>query len=96
MIGYIFETTNNKTGDKYIGKRYAVNFDKNYFGEVNSDNLSIAIEKYGRNAFSVKMLRAFEDIDSLEKVFMEYAQPVSEAPKKKGRKKQEVVDEQLS
>lgn len=93
MYGYIFETTNNKTGEKYIGKRYAVNFDKNYLGEVDNDALSIAIEKYGRTAFSVKMLRPFESANALEEVYASFQTSVVEDAPKKRRKKSEVVDE---
>ena len=47
MFGYILETTNKKTGETYLGKRYAVSFDKYYLGD--SEELMTAIDKYGKN-----------------------------------------------
>ena len=67
MIGYIFETTNKKTGEKYLGKRYAVSFDKNFLGDM--DDLAVAIEKYGKPTFEVKMLRPCETIAQLDTIF---------------------------
>lgn len=60
MYGYVFETTNKKTGETYIGKRYAVSFDKKFFGEEDNDKLAKDIEKYGRVSFESKMLMPFE------------------------------------
>ena len=60
MYGYVFETTNKKTGETYIGKRYAVSFDKKFFGEEDNNELAKAIEKYGRVSFESKMLMPFE------------------------------------
>ena len=76
MQGYIFEVTNNKTGETYLGKRSAVAFDKTYFGEVDNEKLAIDIEKYGRPAFSVKMIRPFETVEALNEVFAEMDKPV--------------------
>lgn len=64
MFGYIFETTNKKTGKTYLGKRYSVKFDKNFLGVDNA-----LIEKYGKENFSVKMIRAFEEQEVLDWVF---------------------------
>lgn len=69
MYGYIFEVTNKKTGEKYLGKRYAVAFDKNYFGEENNPALAIAIEKNGRPAFEARMIMPYENPDVLDTVF---------------------------
>jgi len=71
MYGYIFETTNTKTGQTYLGKRYAVSFDKNYLGEDCDNALALAIEKYGRPSFSVKMIMPFESQAALDSVFAE-------------------------
>lgn len=93
MIGYIFETTNTKTGETYLGKRYAVTFDKNYLGE--SDDLAVAVEKYGRPSFTVKMLAPFEDMAKLDVAFDEMnksSQPVEEV--KKTTRKKKVVEEE--
>ena len=64
MFGYIFETTNKKTGKTYLGKCYSVKFDKNLLGVDNA-----LIEKYGKENFSVKMIRAFEEQEVLDWVF---------------------------
>ena len=77
MIGYIFETTNTKTGETYVGKRYAVTFDKTYLGD--DDNLAVAIEKYGRPSFEVKMLMPFESQEKLDAAFAEMAKPSKKA-----------------
>lgn len=66
MYGYIFETTNVNTGETYLGKRYSVKFDKKFFGIDES-----LIEKYGKEAFTVKMVRAFEEQEVLDFVFDE-------------------------
>ena len=100
MIGYIFETTNKKTGVKYLGKRYAVIFDKNYFGEEANELLAKDIEKYGRPSFESRMLMPYEDVEVLNAAFEEMkpakvekkeeskVEPIEEKkPTKKGRKK---------
>lgn len=95
MIGYIFETTNKKTGETYLGKRYAVSFDKNFLGDM--DDLAVAIEKYGRPSFEVKMLRpcetqkqldeAFEAMNkSAKKVVVTEEEEVTPAPRKRRTK----------
>lgn len=82
MYGYIFETTNTKTGETYLGKRYAVGFDKNYFGEENNDALAVAIEKYGRPAFTVKMIMPFETQAAVDEAFAEMAKPAKKTKAK--------------
>ena len=69
MYGYIFEVTNKKTGETYLGKRCAVSFDRNYFGEENNSKLAIALEKLGRPAFEVKMIMPYENAEGLEEAF---------------------------
>ena len=69
MYGYIFEAINTKTGEKYIGKRYAVGFDKNYLGEENNTALAVAIEKYGRPSFSAKMLMPYDSKDAVDSAY---------------------------
>ena len=71
MFGYTFEVTNTKTGDKYTGKKYAVTFDKDYLGEDANEALAVAIEKYGRPAFEVKMLMPYETQDAVDAAFAE-------------------------
>lgn len=91
MYGYIFETTNVNTGETYLGKRYSVKFDKKFFGIDES-----IIEKYGKEAFTVKMVRAFEEQEVLDYVFNEMMKarkpikkeaPVVEEKEEKPRKK---------
>lgn len=91
MYGYIFETTNVNTGETYLGKRYSVKFDKKFFGIDES-----IIEKYGKEAFTVKMVRAFEEQEVLDYVFDEMMKarkpakkeaPVVEEKEEKPRKK---------
>ena len=69
MQGYIFEVTNTKTGETYFGKRGAVSFDKAYFGEADNPKLAIAIEKYGRPSFAVRMIMPFDTIEVMDAVF---------------------------
>lgn len=71
MIGYTFKVTNNKTGETYIGKRYGVVFDKNYFGETENEKLAVAIEKYGRPSFSVEMILPYELKEALDEVVID-------------------------
>lgn len=78
MFGYIFETTNKKTGETYLGKCYSVKFNKNLLGVDNA-----LIEKYGKENFSVKMIRAFEEQEVLDWVFDDMTKsnkPVSNEP----------------
>ena len=89
MIGYIFETTNKQTGETYIGKCYAVTFNKNYFGE----DAEKAVEKYGKSAFEVKMLMPYDDIAKLDKAFEEMSK--SRKPAEKEEVKEEVVEEEV-
>ena len=79
MYGYIFETTNTKTGDTYLGKRYAVKFDKDYLGEENDSALAVAIEKYGRPSFEAKMIMPYEDARTLDLAYDEVARTKAEA-----------------
>ena len=91
MFGYIFEVTNKKTGETYLGKRCAVSFDKHYFGEENNTKLAIAIEKCGRPAFEVKMIMPYENAKGLEEAFASMQPKV--APKKVVVKETPVVED---
>ena len=71
MFGYTFEVTNTKTGETYLGKRYAVAFDRKYFGEEENDKLAVAIEKYGRPSFTVRMIMPYESPEALDAAFAE-------------------------
>lgn len=54
MYGYIYETTNLVNGKKYIGQHRAEKLDENYFGS--SLIFLRALNKYGKENFSVKVL----------------------------------------
>lgn len=64
MVGYVFLTTNSKTGKKLIGKRLSVGFDKNYFGD--NSELQDDIAKYGVSGLSVSMLMPYESIEAVD------------------------------
>lgn len=68
MYGYIYETTNLVNGKKYIGKHKSNKFNFNYYGS--GIGLNIALKKYGKENFSVKILEEIEtnqkDLDSRE------------------------------
>lgn len=87
MFGYTFETTNKKTGEKYIGKKYAVTFDKNYLGE--DEKLAVAIEKYGRPSFEVKMIMPYESPEAVDAAFEELQKSRKPAKKQAEPKEKE-------
>lgn len=89
MIGYIFRTTNKKTGDTYLGKRYAVSFDKNYLGDM--DDLAVDIEKYGRPSFEVKMILPYETKEQLDAAFEAMDEPAKKVVVKEEVKEEEEV-----
>lgn len=103
MYGYVFLTTNLKSGKKYIGARRSVLFDKNYFGEL--EEIAKDVHNEGPQSFSVKMLMPYESEEALvagEKYFLDEYKALSdstfyncadEAPKKSRKKKAEIVDE---
>ena len=95
MYGYIFEVTNKETGKKYLGKRYAVAFDKMYFGEENNRQLALDLEKYGRPAFEAKMIMPYEEQSALDAVFdeMKKAEPKPEKKKVEPKKEEPKVEE---
>lgn len=96
MFGYIFETTNTKTGKVYHGKRYAVKFDKKFFGD--SEDIKADIEKYGADAFTVKMIMPYDEQRALDDAFAFYTKAekkveepkVEEVKPKATRKKKQV------
>lgn len=57
MFGYIYITTNNVNGKKYIGQKTSDKFLGNkYLGS--GEALQLAITKYGKDNFSVKMIES--------------------------------------
>ena len=68
MYGYIYLTTNNINNKKYIGKHKSPCFDKKYYGS--GKLLVLAIRKYGKANFTVRMIdtaETKEELDVLEK-----------------------------
>lgn len=63
MYGYIYETTNNVNGKKYIGKRVSNIYDKYYLGS--GLLLQKALDKYGRENFSQVILEECYSNDEL-------------------------------
>lgn len=53
--GYIYQVTNTINGKKYIGKRVRSRFDEKYYGS--GKLIKLSIEKYGKQAFSRKILK---------------------------------------
>lgn len=64
MVGYVFITESSATNKKYIGKYLSVAFDKNYLGD--NPKLLNDITKYGKEKFTVRMLRAAETVKDCE------------------------------
>lgn len=78
MYGYIYETTNLLNGKKYIGQHRAEKLDKNYLGS--GIILHQAIEKYGKDNFSIKILEECESqskMNEREIYWIEYFNAVS-------------------
>ena len=92
MYGYTFAVTNNKTGETYIGKRYAVAFDNKYFGEDENEELSKAIEKDGKASFSVKMIMPYETKEAVDYAFNEIKPPEKIKRKRAETVKDDVLD----
>lgn len=87
MIGYIFEVTNKKTGETYLGKCYSVFFNKNYFGE----DAEPEVQKLGKSMFDVKMIMPYERVELLDEAFEEMKK--SHKPLKVATEKEESVEE---
>lgn len=72
VYGYIYLTTNNVNGKKYIGQHKSNVFDKNYVGS--GKLLRRAVELYGKHNFSVQILAECgtkEEMDEKERHFIE-------------------------
>lgn len=74
MFGYIYETTNLINGKKYIGKRKSNKFLKDYLGS--GILIKKAIEKYGRENFTVKLIEEVlgtkDDLNTREQYWINY------------------------
>ena len=71
MYGYIYKTTNLLNGKIYIGQHKAKAYDLSYYGS--GKILKLAIEKYGIDNFSNKILcecSSKNDLDKMEKYFI--------------------------
>ena len=55
MYGYIYLTTCSTTGKKYIGQHRSSEFDEKYLGS--GQHLKAAVKKYGKDNFSVCLLK---------------------------------------
>ena len=104
MFGYIFEVTNKKTGETYLGKRYSVKFDKDYLGEDDDKDLATAVDKYGKSTFEAKMIMPYDTQVVLDSTFADMTksrkkakpvetEPVEEKPAKTTRKKKSAEEE---
>ena len=65
MYGYIYETTNLINKKKYIGKHKSNFFDSNYYGSGIA--LKRAINKYGKENFSIRILEECNSQKELDK-----------------------------
>lgn len=63
---FIYETTNNTNGKKYIGQHTTSNIDDGYLGS--GKILKQAIDKYGKDNFSRKILAYANDEDELNEL----------------------------
>lgn len=71
MYGYIYLTTNNINGKKYIGQHKASRFSESYKGS--GKLLQAAFKKYGKDNFSTEILQEcnnVEDLNSAERYFI--------------------------
>lgn len=64
MNFYVYETTNNINGKKYIGKRRCKCSIENDFYMGSGKLIKKALNKYGRENFSKKILKVCEDENS--------------------------------
>ena len=67
MYGYIFLAECKSNGKKFIGKFASVKFNKLYFGD--NPGLISDVEKYGKENFTVKMIRACETAPEYEMAY---------------------------
>lgn len=71
MYGYVYMVTNKLNGRKYIGKHKSNGFDDSYYGS--GKVISQAIEKEGKDNFSVEILESYNSLAELndgEKFFI--------------------------
>ena len=59
MVGYIYLTTNLINNKKYVGRKSSNTFVKDYFGS--GRHLQAAVNKYGKENFSVEILEKIDD-----------------------------------
>ena len=68
--GYIYLTTNHINGKKYVGQHKSSSFDKNYLGSGKA--LKLAVEKYGKENFSVELIEYAIDKNTLDTLEIKY------------------------
>ena len=76
MYGYIYITTNNINGKKYIGQHKGV-FNPNYLGS--GKLLKRAVKKYGKENFSVLVLQYANNLDELNELEIKYIAELKES-----------------
>lgn len=72
MYGYVYKTTNKLNGKIYIGKKKSTKMCHEYFGS--GIGIQAAINKYGKENFSVEMLQCADslvELNNLEKYWIE-------------------------
>ena len=72
MIGYIYITTNLINNKKYIGLKTSSVFVPNYFGS--GKIIKKALNKYGKNNFSVEILEKCETIQEMQEAERKWIQ----------------------
>lgn len=65
MYGYVYKTTNNINGKKYIGQKKG-EFNNSYKGS--GTRLKLAIEKYGKENFKVELIKEAYTQDELNRL----------------------------
>ena len=65
-VGYAYLSTCTPTGERYVGAHRSSDVDSMYVGS--GKNLTARLRKYGRNAFTLRVLRWASSVDELAKL----------------------------
>ena len=76
MYGYIYITTNNINGKKYIGQHKGT-FNTNYLGS--GKLLKRAVKKYGKDNFTVSLIQYANNSDELNELEIKYIAELKES-----------------